>query len=91
MIKANDGCIELNGDITDITSDVAGVLHAYRNAIEDNFDEDTANKCFALVGRMAAMPHPREASEEERRELERYGEDFAEIIHEAAQRKRGRR
>lgn len=91
MIKANDGCIELSGDITDITSDVAGVLHAYRNAIKENFDEGTANKCFALVGRMAAMPNPREANEEERRELERYGEDFAEIIHEAALRKRGKR
>jgi len=91
MIRANDGAIELNGDITDITSDVAGILHAYRMAIKENYDEDTSNKCFALVGRMAALPHPREANEEELKQLEKYGEDFAEIIHEASQRKRGRR
>ena len=91
MIRANDGCIELNGDITDITSDVAGVLHAYKSAIEDRFDEETANKLFALVGRMAALPSPREASEEERKELEQYGEDFAQIIYEGEKKKRGRR
>lgn len=91
MIRANDGCIELNGDITDITSDVAGVLHAYRNAIEESFDEETANKLFALVGRMAALPHPREASAEELKELERYGEDFAQIVHEGAQKRKEKR
>ena len=91
MIRASNGEIEVNGELTEITSDVAGILHAYRAAVAQNFDEDTANRLFAIVGRMAALPKPSEANKEELELFEQYAEDFAEIVHEGAERKRGRR
>lgn len=89
MIRARDGEIELNGELTELTSDLAGILHAYRGAIKSHFDQDAADKLFAIVGRIAVLPQPSKASPEERKLLEQYAEDFANTVHEAALRKEG--
>ena len=87
MIRARDGEIEMVGELTELTADVTGILHGYRDAIIRHFDEDSANKLFALVGRIAALPPLSKANPEEREQLEQYAEDFADIVDEAVQRK----
>ncbi len=87
MIRARDGEIELNGELTELSSDIAGILHTYRDALTRKFDEEAANQLFAIVGRLAVMPRPGQATPEELKQMEQYADDFAQAVHEAAMRK----